>query len=104
MADSLTRFYWGCPSTTSASLFTATAPSVIRNIHMTNASSADRTITLYLNATTGATNALYNVFTIPAYGVHIANVSIVLNNGDYIAGANGSANGVNVCISGVTSS
>lgn len=108
MADTLKQMYFGQPGTTNGTLYTVpgsgstVAAAVIRNIHICNTTATAATISLSLNGS-GATaaNNIYRTFSVPANGVHIANVSIVLDAGDTIQGLQGTSAALTVVISGV---
>lgn len=109
MADTLKRMYFGQPSAgTGDLLYTApgsggtTATAVIRNIHVANTSNAAATFTLSLNAATTTTaNCFIKSFSVPANGVFVENLNIVLNGGNTVYGANGTASALTILISGV---
>lgn len=78
------------------------ATSVVRNIHIANTTATAATISLSVNGS-GATaaNNIYRTFSIPANGVHIANVNLVLHSIDTIQGLQGTSAALTVVISGV---
>lgn len=109
MADALKRMYFGTPGTTNGTLYTApgstnTTPSaVVRTIHVANTTASAATITLALNGTAAtAGNCFIKAFSIPSGGLLVENVNIVMNETDTIQGLQGTANALNVLISGVT--
>lgn len=116
MADTLKRFGFytagtgasttSALGTTSGTLYTAPsgtgATAVLRSIHVCNTTAAASTITLALNAAAGtAANQILGTFSVPAYGIFVENVNIVLNSADYITGLQGTASALTLILSGV---
>lgn len=116
MADTLKRMYFGQPGTASATLYTApgTASSVsaavVRTIHVANTSLNASTFTLGLGgtATLGsggtadiAANQIISTFTVPAYGLFVENVSILMNQGEILTGKQSTTGSLTMIISGV---
>jgi hypothetical protein len=109
MADTLKRIYFGQPGTTNATIYTApTTPSgsgasaVIRTVHICNTTTNPATISLSVNGSAAtAANNVYRAFTIPASGIHVANVSLVLESGDTLQALQGTASALTMLISGV---
>lgn len=106
MADTLKRMYYGQPSTSNSTLYTAPsgvgATAVIRNIHITNTSGSSATISLGLNGTAAtAANQFIATFAVPSYGLFVENINIVLNDGDTVQGLQGTSGALTLIISGV---
>lgn len=109
MADALKRMYFGQPSTSNGTLYTApgstnTTPSaVVRTIHVANTSGAAATLSLGLNGTAAtAANQILGAFSVPAYGVLSISTNVVLNETDTLQGLQGTSGALTVVISGVT--
>lgn len=109
MADALKRLYFGQPTTSNTTLYTApgstnTVPAaVVRTIHAANTSGTSATLTLALNGTAAtAANQILGTFSIPAYGLLVENVNIVLNETDTIQGLQGTSGAITLVVSGVT--
>lgn len=104
MADTLKQY---CSKyITSSSTLLATAGSsgaVVRNIHLCNTAGTAVTVSISIGVSSAYsdTKALYKTFSIPAGGVHIANVNIVLNASETIYALAGTTNVVVATISGV---
>lgn len=103
MADTLKRYCNGYIGTSDTLLVTAGASGgVIRNIHLCNTDTTDRTVNISIGSTTyDASKAFYSAFTVPASGVHVANVNIVLGNGEKVYATASTASKVVATISGV---
>lgn len=106
MADSLKQMYFGQPATTNETLYTAPsgtgAVAIIRDIHICNTSANAATISLSIDGSaTTAANNIYRTFSIPANGVHFANVNIVLNGSQTVQGLQGTSAALTMVISGV---
>lgn len=110
MADTLKRYYnttIGTSSGTATNVTVGTAGAVIRNIHVCNTNATTATINMAIG-TAGSSaypasgaGALYATFSIPANGVHIANVNIVMDPSEKIWAYTNGNTGVAVTISGV---
>lgn len=106
MADTLKRMYFGQPSTSNGTLYTAPsgsgAKAVIRTIHVTNTSATSATISIGLNGTAAtAANQIVSTFSVPAYGLFVENLNIVLEASDTIQALQGTSGALTVLISGV---
>lgn len=108
MADTLKRMYFGQPATSNAEVYTApsasagVATAVIRTIHVANTTSTAATISLALNGTAAtAANCFLRTFSVPAYGLFVESVSIVMNHGDILNALQGTSGALTVLISGV---
>ena len=106
MAEALKRMYFGQPSTTNSTLYTAPsgtgATAVVRNIHATNTSRSSATLSLGLNGTAAtAANQFIGNFSVPAYGLFVENINIVLEGSNTIQGLQGTSGALTVIISGV---
>lgn len=109
MADTLKKMYFGQPSTGGSTIYTAPltasgsgASAVIRTVHICNTTSTPATISLSVNGSAAtAANNIYRAFTIPANGIHVANVSVVLESGDTLQALQGTASALTMFISGV---
>lgn len=107
MTDTLKRY---CNTTlsntnTNVNIVSAgTSGAVIRNIHFCNTTGSAITVNVSIGSsaatTYSASTALYTAFSIPANGIHVANVNVVLNASERIC-AFASASGVVATISGV---
>ena len=107
MADTLARLYFGQPSTSNGTLYTAPAGSgavaVVRTIHAANTTANTATLTLALNGTAAtAANQILGTFSVPAYGLLVENLNLVLNASDTIQGLQGTSGAITLVISGVT--
>jgi hypothetical protein len=94
--------------TTNATLYTAPLGSgsgptaVVRSIHICNTTTSPASITLALNGSAAtATNCFMYQFTVPALGLLVENINIVLNSNDTIQGLQGTAAALTLTISGV---
>lgn len=76
---------------------------VVRNIHLCNTDTAAVTVSVSIGVSSAYsdTKALYKNFSVPASGVHIANVSIVLQPNETIYAIAGTSNKVVATISGI---
>lgn len=106
MAETLKRMYFGQPTTSNATLYTAPsgtgATAVIRSIHVANTSGSSATVSLGLNGTAAtAANQFVGAFSVPANGLFVENINIVLDDGDTIEGLQGTNGALTVIISGV---
>lgn len=106
MADTLKRMYFGQPTTSNTTLYTAPAgtgaTAVIRNIHVANTTSAMATFSLALNGSSAtAANCIIKSFSVPVTGLFVENVNIVLNGGDTIQGLQGTNGALTMVISGI---
>lgn len=109
MADTLKQYCNKAMAVTNtaANLFTA-GPSggIVRNIHLCNTTAAAVTVNISIGAngatTYAAATALYTAFSIPANGVHIANVNIFMAANTTLNGySSGSAGAIVATITGV---
>lgn len=88
MADTLKRYFNGyiaaSGGTDSATTAVGASGGVIRNIHICNTDTSARTVNISIGSGSSysATTAIYSAFSIPASGVHVANVNIVMAAGD----------------------
>lgn len=93
MAETLKRYCntaFGTAIVTNALGTVGTLGGIIRNIHFCNTGTASVTVNFGIGGTAATaystTQALYAGFTIPANGVHVANVNIYLNASEKILG------------------
>lgn len=107
MADTLKRYYSGTLATTNTNTNIVSAGSaggVVRNIHICNTTSAAVVVNMSLGNSSAtaytAGSAIYAGFSVPANGVHVANVNIVMGASDRICAYAGGT-GVVATISGV---
>lgn len=107
MADTLKRYYGGTLAITNTAVnivSAGAAGAVVRNIHFCNTTAAAVTVNMSIGngtATTySANSALYAGFSVPANGVHVANVNIVLAASERLCAYAGGT-GVVATISGV---
>lgn len=104
MADTLKKYSSGYVGSTSTLLATAgAAGGVIRNIHLCNVTATAATVSISIGVSSAYNDskALYKTFTIPANGVHIANVNIFLAAAETLYGIAGSASTIVATITGV---
>lgn len=106
MADTLKRYFNGYIAVsggTDSTLVTAgSAGAVIRYIHLCNTDTSARTVNISIGTTAyDASKAFYSAFSIPASGIHVANVNIVLTNGEKVFANASVASKVVATISGV---
>lgn len=111
MADTLKQFYIGQPTNSGTAgdlLYTApsgssgVATAVIRNIHVANTTGTAATFTLSIGGdVSSAARCIYKTFSVPGSGVHIANVSIVLTQGQSVYALQGTNVALTLVISGV---
>lgn len=76
---------------------------VVRTIHLCNTDTSAISVSISLGVSGGYsdTKAIYKTFSIPANGVHIANLSIVLEPNQTIYGLAGTTDKVVATISGI---
>lgn len=78
------------------------ATAVIRSIHVCNTTTSSATLTLALNGTSAtATNCFIKAFGVPANGLLVENLNIVMESGDTIQALQGTAAALTLIISGV---
>lgn len=106
MAYTPKRFYLGQPGTSNTTL--ATVPSnktwIVKQIMLTNTTSSDATVTLYLvpsGSSASASNMIVPGITIYAKSVVTIDLSQVMTAGDFFVGIQGTANAITIVISGV---
>lgn len=91
-------------STTGFAIYTAPsgtgATSIVRHIQVCNASGASATFTMGIGGT-AASKLLYSQFSVPAAGVHFANVNIALNSAQVIQIVQGTSGALTAILSGV---
>lgn len=104
MADTLKRMYIGQPSTGGGTIYTAPsgtgAVAVVRTIHVTNTTASAATITLSL-VSSGTTHRLITAFSVPANGILLENVNIVMEGSETLTASQGTSTALTMVISGV---
>jgi hypothetical protein len=105
MTDTASRVY-GPAALTGSNATLYTVPSVttaiIRNIHISNTSAADATVSLAINGTSAtAANCFLKGFTIPAFGEYDWNGFMVLATTDTLQGLSGTASVLAIIVSAV---
>lgn len=105
MADTLKQYSNAYLGTSGAQTLLVTAGAsggVVRNIHLCNTDTSARTVYISIGSTVyDASKAFYSAFSIPASGVHVANINIVLTAGQKIYGYADTGSKVVATISGV---
>ena len=98
MATSAKQFYVGTPSTSNTILYTvpASTTAIVKNIVLTNTTGSDATITLQ-----AAGKDLISSHTVKAKDAVFIDLNFVMNAGQTIVASQGTANAINVFISGV---
>lgn len=99
-------FETGYPSNSGGILYTVPngANVIIKNIVLTNTTGNEATVTLNVVASGSsaqASNRILSSFAVPSHGVSTMDCSIVMKEGSYIYGLNGTNNAVTLTISGV---
>lgn len=103
MATSLRPYGPAQPGTSNATLYTAAAVTIVRNIHVVNTTASAATITIALGGTSDtAANHFLSALSIPENGSYDWSGFLHVPNGGTITGKQGTSAALTVTISGAT--